>query len=279
MTLLLTWWVYMIFNELSNNQKKFIKSLKQSKSFRYKNKRFFIEGFRSVCEALNSDYKIDYIVVSKPFLNRFGDDFNQQVVSIRPDVKIFQATRQIYDEISDTVTPQGIMAVVEMKSFSNYTFLKKDFLIVALDMLADPGNMGTVIRTADAAAADAVIAGKGCVDVYNSKVLRSTMGSIFHLPIILSDDLVSTLLYLKGQGGKVVTTHLDANRYYSEIDLTGPTILVMGKEDEGVSKEVSDISDESIKIPMPGNAESLNVSVASGVILFEAVRQRMRKSL
>lgn len=269
----------MIFNELSNNQKKFIKSLKQSKSFRYKNKRFFIEGFRSVCEALNSDYKIDYIVVSKPFLNRFGDDFNQQVVSIRPDVKIFQATRQIYDEISDTVTPQGIMAVVEMKSFSNYTFLKKDFLIVALDMLADPGNMGTVIRTADAAAADAVIAGKGCVDVYNSKVLRSTMGSIFHLPIILSDDLVSTLLYLKGQGGKVVTTHLDANRYYSEIDLTGPTILVMGKEDEGVSKEVSDISDESIKIPMPGNAESLNVSVASGVILFEAVRQRMRKSL
>ena len=149
-----------------------------------------------------------------------------------------------------------------------------NYLIFALDRIQDPGNMGTIIRTADAAGANSVLVGKGCVDVYNPKVVRSAMGSLFHIPIVYTDNLVNTLVKLKENGGRIVTTHLLAKKHYYDVNYKNSTVVVMGSEDEGVTEDVARISDELVKITMPGNAESLNVAIAHGIIAFEAVRQR-----
>lgn len=264
----------MTFLDLSQRQEKNIKALKNSKKIRQKQSRFLIEGLKSVVEAVNSAVCIDFIVLSDGFL----DNNKNKIRSLLKDlngIKIFKTSNNVFQKLSDTVTPQGIMAIAQQKQHKLQEVIKNNFLIVALDRVGDPGNMGTIIRTADAAGADAVLIGKGCVDIYNPKVVRTTMGSIFRVPIIQTDDLLKTLNKLKQAGGNIVTTFLDTQNLYYNIDLSTPTIIVLGQEDEGVSNNILDISDYVVKIPMPGNAESLNVSVACGILLFEAVKQRM----
>lgn len=264
----------MTFLELSQRQKKDIRALKNSKNIRQKQRRFLVEGLKTVREAVESAFNIDFIVISDDFLekNRSGiEDL------LRPfnGIKIFKTSSRTFEKLSDTVTPQGIMAIVKQRQYRLGEFIKEKFLIVALDRIGDPGNMGTIIRTADAAGADVVIVGKGCVDVYNPKVIRTTMGSIFHIPVIQANDLLDTLVKLKKSGGHIVTTYLDTTNYYYSVDLSLPTVVVVGQEDDGVSRDIVDISDYVVKIPMPGKAESLNVSIACGILLFEAVRQRI----
>jgi len=265
----------MILYDLPKKHIKLIKALKESKNAREKNQCFFVEGVRSLKEALKSNFIIDFVVASTKFINQ-DNEKNSSLIAQLQQLKLYKISEDLFDSLSDTVTPQGIMAVIRMKSFEPKEYIDGNFLVVALDRIKDPGNMGTIIRTADAAGASIIIAGKGCVDSYNPKVIRSTMGSIFHMPIIQIDDLVTTLKDLKNRGGRIVTTHLAAKKYYYDLDMTGPTVIVMGKEDEGVSDEITDISDEVVKIPMRGPAESLNVSIAHGIILFEAVKQRMK---
>ncbi|WP_422445419.1 23S rRNA (guanosine(2251)-2'-O)-methyltransferase RlmB [Thermoanaerobacterium sp. DL9XJH110] len=266
----------MNFYDLPKRQVKLIKSLRDSRNSRRNNKLFFVEGSRSVCEAVESDYDLDFIVVSDGFLHRYNGFFNKLVAKLNSGIRVYKTSKEIYESLSDTVSPQGILAVVKIKSYQIEDIPERDFLVVALDRIKDPGNMGTIIRTADAAGASAIVTNKGCVDIFNPKVIRSTMGSIFHLPFVEVEDLTGTLMCLKRRGGRVVATHLKAERCYYDVDYTKPMILVMGKEDEGVSREILEISDEVIKIPMPGKAESLNVSVANGIVLFEAVKQRLR---
>lgn len=265
----------MMLFEIPKKNIKFIKALKASKNARDREQCFMVEGLRSVEEAVKSNFTIEFVVASNKFLNK-GDGRSSNLITQLQRSKLYMISEEQFNSLSDTVTPQGIMAVIRMKSFELKDFARGNFFIVALDKIKDPGNLGTIIRTADAAGVNAVIAGKGCVDVYNPKVIRSTMGSIFHVPLISSDDIIETLMELKNKGGKIVSTHLGAKKYYYELDMTGPTVLVMGKEDEGVCDEINSISDEIVKIPMEGKAESLNVSIAHGIILFEAVKQRMK---
>ena len=145
---------------------------------------------------------------------------------------------------------------------------------MALDDVQDPGNLGTIIRTLDAAGIDSLILSKGCADVYNPKVVRSTMGAIFRVDTKYVDDLKSELLSLKEKGYNVITTSLKTNKYIYDIDFSKKTVIVIGNESNGVSKEIFDISDEMVKIPMLGKTESLNASVAAGVIIYECVRQK-----
>lgn len=265
----------MILYDIPKKHIKFIRALKISRNARDKDRCFLVEGLRSVEEAIKSNFIIEFVVASTKFINKYNDRSSNLIARLQ-QLKLYMISEDLFNSLSDTITPQGIMAVIRMKSFELKEYVKENFFIVALDRIKDPGNLGTIIRTADAAGINAVIAGKGCVDAYNPKVIRSTMGSIFHVPLIQSDDIIATLIELKNKGGKIVSTHLGAEKYYYELDMTGPTVLVMGKEDEGVSDEINRISDEMIKIPMKGQAESLNVSIAHGIILFEAVKQRMK---
>jgi TrmH family RNA methyltransferase len=265
----------MISSDLPKRHIKLIKALKESKNARSKNLCFFVEGLRSVEEVMKSDFTIEFAIVSDKFMN-VNNERSRSLISQLQNFKLYLISGELYNTLSDTVTPQGIMAVVRMKPFDLTDYAEGNFLFVALDRIKDPGNMGTIIRTADAAGINAIIAGKGCVDVYNPKVIRSTMGSIFHLPVVQTGDLITALKDLKNRGGRIITTYLKSEKYYFDVDMTVPTVLVMGKEDEGVSNEIIGISDEVVKIPMSGPAESLNVSIAHGIILFEAVKQRMK---
>ncbi len=264
-----------MLKELSKKQQKLIKGLKQSKNARLKNRCFIVEGLKNVAESLKSDYEIRYIVASEAFFE-LNDGFVKKMAGKIPRNRLYQVSDKVFYELSDTVTPQGILAVINIKNTDIENILKENFLIIALDRIQDPGNMGTIIRTADAAGADAILIGKGCVDIYNPKVVRSAMGSLFHMPFVQTDDLIKTLIMLKEKGGKIVTTHLEAQKHYYNVNYKTGTVIVMGSEDEGVSKEIANISDELIRIPMPGKAESLNVAIAHGIIAFEVVRQRIK---
>lgn len=139
--------------------------------------------------------------------------------------------------------------------------------------------MGTIIRTADAAGFTGIIVSQGCVDVYNPKVLRSTMGSIFHIPLFFSDNLGETIQILKSKGTKIYAAHLKGTSNYFQLDMHNDTAIIIGNESKGISAEIAALADELVKIPMIGKAESLNASVAAALLMYESVRQRINQVL
>ncbi|MGK0465958.1 TrmH family RNA methyltransferase, partial [Clostridium sp.] len=166
--------------------------------------------------------------------------------------------------------PQGIIAIVRNKLVE---IRYEDGFYVLADKIQDPGNMGTIIRTAHAAGALGVIITKGTVDIYNEKTLRATMGSIFKMPVIYDSDL-STVEKLRDDGFKLVTSSLECDKNFYDIHLKGKVIITVGNEGNGISEDVYAISDLKIKIPMPGGAESLNAAVAASIMIYEVVRQK-----
>ena len=168
-------------------------------------------------------------------------------------------SEEIFKSICSTETPQGIAAVVENKTAQ---IDNNEGFYILMDKVQDPGNMGTIIRTANAAGAKGVIITKGTVDIYNDKTLRATMGSIFKIPIVIDEDL-RILKTLKDKGFKLVVSSLDTNNNFYDINLKNKIIIAVGNEGNGISDEIYNLSDEKIKIPMPGNVESLKCSCSS----------------
>lgn len=241
----------MEITSLENNQIKKIASLNKKK-YRDEHKLFFIEGIKSIREAINFNQEIETILYSPEMI-----EYNLEVEGIK-------VSKEILCKISDTVTPQGIIAVCKIKD-NDITVLKDKKRIVFLDKVQDPGNVGTIIRTADAFGFDGVILSKECADIYSPKVIRSTMGSIFHLPIIRDVNVEE----LKKLDMKIYSSSLEAKKYIKDIKIGEKAILVIGNEGNGISDETKKITDEFIKIEMPGNAESLNASIAAGILMYE----------
>ena len=203
-------------------------------------------------------------------------------MAIKLGCDIYTVSETVFKSISETTNPQGILATIKMADYDLEEMIiaksidvrKCDKYFVILDEIKDPGNMGTIIRTADAAGFNGVIVSKGCVDVYNPKVLRSTMGSIFHIPINLSQDLSYALKEIKMQNIRVYAAHTKGNLYYYEADMTQSTAIVIGNEAFGISDKTMESADELISIPITGRAESLNASVAAGILMYEPLRQK-----
>lgn len=244
------------------------KALKTKKE-RDKEGLFVCEGLRFVEEIAN-DWKIKYYAVSESF----EKENNLSAFEKRADVYVFSDKE--FSDMSDTENPQGIMAVCEKKQFSLEDIVKKaeGGFFVAAEELNDPGNLGTIIRTADACGVDAVILSKGSVDVYNGKVLRSTMGSVFHVPVITDVNIKETIEIMKENGVKVYAAHLKGKKTPYKFNLKTKTAYLIGNEANGLKEETASLADEYVKIPMPGRAESLNASVAAAVLMYETVRQR-----
>ena len=183
-------------------------------------------------------------------------------------------TDKIFESITGVVSPQGIIAIInkekQIKQIDN-----TQEIIVVLDDIQDPGNLGTILRTVDSIGINQLIISKGTADPYNPKVVRSTMGAIFRVKIIESEDLLETLKEIKKQKYKLVVTSLQTDYSLYEIDYNRK-VIVIGNEANGVKKEIQDIADEKIKIPMLGKTESLNASVATGIVLYEYVRQKLK---
>lgn len=261
----------MVFIESKeNNLFKHTKKLKERKN-RNKSNKYIIEGFRLVQEAFKAKVSIDYLIITEDALGKM-DEFFLDYIS--EDIKIYKINENLFKELVSTENPQGILAVINM----NIMPLKANGNFYLLcDKVQDPGNLGTIIRTSHAAGVQGIIITKGTVDIYNEKTIRSTMGSIFYIPIHYDDDNLSLVKKLKDEGFNLVVTSLDTDKDFFEEDLRGKVILTVGNEGNGVTEQVLDLADTKVKIPMPGNAESLNVAIATSVIIYEKVRQEKMK--
>lgn len=257
----------MIVIESKNNSLfKNIKKLKEKK-YRNQSSTYLIEGLRFVDEAFKSGVEIETLLFTEEFREKHSEFLENR--NVKEEVVL---SNSLLKELSFTGTPQGVMAIVAMENKE----LKDGDIVVLVDKVQDPGNMGTIIRTAHAVGAAGIITTKGTVDIYNDKTLRSTMGSIFYLPVI-EDDNLEKIHSLKDKGFRLVVSSLQGKNDFFNEDLSGKTIIAVGNEGNGVSDEVYDVSDIKVKIPMPGNAESLNVAVATSVMLYEKIRQNINK--
>lgn len=181
---------------------------------------------------------------------------------------------KVFDKITDTKTPQGVLAVVKREHFDLDDHINDKSLFVILENIQDPGNLGTIVRMSEAAGVDAVIMGSGTVDVYNPKTIRSSMGSIYRMPVIYSEDLLGTVDMLKKKSVNIFAATLDDSTEYYSCDYKKPTAFVIGNEGNGLTDEMVATASFNVNIPMSGEVESLNAAVATSILCFEASRQR-----
>lgn len=245
-------------NSLVKHWKKLVTTRKE----REKTGEFLVEGFHLVEEALkNKDQIIQIIVREGVDLPLLWDIDNVMMVEVTPTVA---------KEIAETETSQGVFAHCKQKEISREDQLKWRKLLL-VDAVQDPGNIGTMIRTADAAGIDAVILGKGCADAYNPKTLRSSQGSHFHIPVVRG-ELEDWIEDLQHNGVKVYGTALQDAIEYTEIKKTDGFALIVGNEGSGIHPQLLSQTDQNVIIPILGQAESLNVAVATGILLYQLGR-------
>ena len=260
-----------IISSKDNEIVKKVKKLKEKK-FRDLENAYIVEGIKMLRETIAEKASIRQIIICDDCEK--ADIIPKDLMYEIAKYDCLYVTSKIFKYLSEVQSPQGVLTVVEKNNHKpiNYT----EDIIVALDELQDPGNLGTILRTLDSANLSQIIVSKNTVDVYNPKVVRSTMGAIFRINVVEVDNLKETLLEMKTHNYKIMCTDLKAKENIYDIDYN-KKILVIGNEANGVSKEILDIADEKVIIPMLGKTESLNASVATSIIVYEYVRRKIGK--
>lgn len=245
---------------ITSPQNERIKRMKQlhKKKGRMQTHTFLIEGFHLIEEAHASRWNIQTVVVREEVC----------VPSFLKEENVLRVSERVFASIAQTDSPQGILAIIEMKTHS---FIDTP-LILMVDAVQDPGNIGTMIRTADAAGFGLVILGEGCADLYNDKVIRSTQGSIFHIPV-LQMNLKDAYQELQKRHTNIVATALEGAVDYTQMITEEKMALIVGNEGAGVQQEYIDIANQIVKIPIYGQAESLNVSIAASILMYDMKRK------
>lgn len=228
-----------------------------TKKGRDRHGQFCLEGVHLVEEALSNNVEISELIVADGF--RMPNEWDVG------GLPVYQITETLFRDISQTEHPQGVAAVCRKRNASVPETLRGRFLLI--DAVQDPGNIGTMIRTADAAGLAAVILGKGCADSYNDKVVRATQGSLFHLPVI-QGDLHEWVDKFQRKGVTVFGTDLEEATPYTDISPPENYALIVGNEGSGIAPALLEQTDERLAIPVYGRAESLNVAVAAGILLY-----------
>ncbi len=256
---------------------------------RRKDKVFVVEGAKMYLEA--PEELIREVYISHSFLEKYGvgvdgkvpDKFgedNDTESNEKLKVKLIntgyeEVSDEVFAKMSDTQTPQGILAVIKQPQYElNQLLTKGNPLLVVLENLQDPGNLGTIVRTGEGAGITGVIMSDATVDIYNPKVIRSTMGSIYRVPFVYEKDLVAVLESLHAAGVRTYAAHLKGQDYYDSFSFQEPTAFIIGNEGNGLSKELADSAECYLKIPMEGEVESLNAAIATSLLVYEAHRQR-----
>lgn len=230
---------------------------------------FLAEGLRMASEAPKG--QILELYVSESFFERHKEEkwLKEQ------DRKLTLVSDAVFERVSDTKTPQGVLTVMKRYEYSLDDIVsQKAPLIMVLDNLQDPGNLGTILRAGEAAGVTGLILSQDCVDIYNPKVIRSTMGSIYRMPFVYHENLIEAIEILKKNGIQSFAAHLNGKCSYDKEDYTSGTAFLIGNEGNGLRDEVAEAADTFIRIPMCGEVESLNAAVAASVLMFEAARQR-----
>ena len=259
---------------ISSKENEVIKNIRKLKEKKYRDieNSYVIEGIKLIKEAIAENANIKQIIMCEDYTDNV--ELDKDTLFEIAKYNLIYVTRNIINLITDVKTPQGIIAVIEKNNNIEQIDYSQD-IIVALDGVQDPGNLGTILRTADSANLKQIILSKNCADPYNPKVVRSTMGGIFRINIIEVEDLENTLKQIKKNNFKVMVTSLDTEKSVYDVDYS-KKVIVIGNEANGVSKEVQDMADEKVIIPMLGKTESLNASVAAGIMIYEYVRRKIK---
>lgn len=232
---------------------------------------FLVEGFKMYEEAPEEDIREVY--VSEGAVQRIGKQPEVWDKLCRTGYET--VSEDVFCRMSDTQAPQGILCVVKRPEYSLDQLLQESTpLLMVLENLQDPGNLGTIIRTGEGAGITGVIMNRGTVDVYNPKTIRATMGSVYRVPFVCEEDLRETVKRLRGSGIRSYAAHLAGKKYYDELSYREGTAFLIGNEGNGLSEELAELADDFLKIPMKGQVESLNASVAAALLMYEACRQR-----
>lgn len=265
-----------MITSVSNSRVKRIVQLQEKTKARNQEGVFIIEGTKLFVEAPSAMIREVYLT------EEFWDRCRQQGLKDKLEQFSYElVSEDVFRKISDTKSPQGILCVLKQShvSLSGLLEEKRDkapFFLV-LEDIQDPGNLGTILRTGEGAGVDGLIMSRGCVDIYNPKTIRSTMGSVFRMPFVYTDDLGDAIRRLQDGQIQVLAAHLGGAREYDQWDYTQGTAFLIGNEGNGLKEETAQQADQNIKIPMEGKVESLNAAAATAILLYEAHRQR-RKS-
>ena len=262
----------MVITSKDNEQIKHIRKLKEKK-YRDEYNEYVIEGIKLIKEAIQEDANIKTIIACDNCVK--NEEIAPKIMYEIAKYNCIYVEEKVFNSITDVKNPQGLLAIMSKEQKEEKIDFKED-IIVVLDNVQDPGNIGTILRTVDSIGLKQIIVSKNSGDVYNPKVVRSTMGAILRVNVIESQDLVETLKTLKKHKFEVVATSLQTDNTIYDIDYK-KKVIVIGNEANGVSKEILDIADEKVKIPMLGKTESLNAAVATGIITYEYVRQKLMK--
>lgn len=233
-------------------------SLKTKKG-REQNGLFLVEGLRNIKLALDYSYKSEYL-----FLNEKNIDNEEIRGLLEKEENSYIISEKLFENLSETITSQGIIGIFKISQTEARDVLNENTILL-LDRIQDPGNLGTIIRTADAAGIKTILYTKGTTDPYSPKVVRAAMGSIFYMNILPIEDVN----LLKENGYFIISSALENSCCYKDIEVNEKLVLVLGNEANGISKEILNISDKKVKIPIFGKAESLNVAIAGAILMYE----------
>ena len=255
-----------VISSAQNSIMKQIRELQKKKNLRKNEQAFIVEGIRGIKELPTEACIKTLVTTDDVTLESLGSPEAQQWIEV---------TKEVYKTLSETQSPQGALAVVKMPlhDLQSYEMAEGNYLL--LENLQDPGNLGTIIRTAHAFDFKAVFLTKGCVEVFSPKVVRSTMSALFHIPVFVDYEAAEYLELCKAQGATIFTTALtpEAKPIYS-IDFPAKSVIVIGNEGNGVTDYMLSQTDHTMIIPMPGAAESLNASIAASICMYEVNRQK-----
>ena len=251
----------------TNKQIKMIQKLQKSSKERKQQGLFTIEGIRMFRE-IPAEY-MDKVYVTEQFYEKNKELFKDR----EPDDFVAES---VFEKLSETQTPQGVLATVKMRRYTLADVLgvTENPLLLVLENLQDPGNLGTIMRTAEGAGASGIIMSRDTVDIYNPKVVRSTMGALFRMPFLYVEDILETVKDLQDRGITVYAAHLQGEGFY-EKDYRKGTAFLVGNEGNGLTDAITELADEKIRIPMMGKVESLNAAIAATLMAYEALRQRL----
>ena len=268
-----------MISSTANNKVKRLAALMQKAKMRREEQVFVVEGVRMFREAPAKWVKDVY--VSESFLQKHGNEADLKALLAQYHYEVM--TDEVFRKASDTQTPQGILCVLSMPHYELADHVDrwmadtdKTPLLLLLEDLQDPGNLGTILRAGEGAGVDGVIMTKRTADIFNPKVIRATMGSIYRVPFFTVEDLGDTIGFLGKKGVTVYAAHLDDSVDYDALDYAKPTAFLIGNEGNGLRRETAERAAQYIKIPMAGQVESLNAAAAAVVLMYEAARQRRR---
>lgn len=256
----------------SNPKVKTLLTWQKKRKVREEDGIYIVEGLRMFVEAPQD--KVREVYVSESFYKKKREELCLDAWGKKLEI----LSDSVYGHVSDTKTPQGVLVVMEQMKYSLEEVIAgkegRASLLMVLDNLQDPGNLGTILRAGEAAGVTGVVMSSDCVDIYNPKVIRSTMGSIYRMPFIYVEDLPTVVKMLGEKEIHTYAAHLKGKRSYEEEDFTKGTAFLIGNEGNGLQDEVADAAEIYVKIPMCGEVESLNAAIAASVLMFEAARQR-----